>query len=77
MSARTGVAPARRMALTEAKKLNGVVTTACPAQSRPQPSPATGRPCQRSSQPRGHAEFLRPPPLKSRNWLSKNELLRL
>ena len=30
MSASTAVAPARRMALTEAKKLNGVVTTAMP-----------------------------------------------
>ena len=29
MSARSGVAPARRMALTEAKKLKGVVMTAC------------------------------------------------
>ena len=30
MSARTGVAPARRMELTVAKKLKGVVTTASP-----------------------------------------------
>ena len=38
MSASTGVAPARRIALTEAKKLNGVVTTESPA---PIPAPAS------------------------------------
>ena len=46
MSARTGVAPARRMALTEAKKLNGVVMTASPG-----PMPAAARASQRASVP--------------------------
>ena len=46
ISARTAVASARRMALTEAKKLNGVVTTAVLG-----PIPAAARASQRASVP--------------------------
>ena len=46
MSASTGFAPARRIALTEAKKLNGVVTTAAPG-----PMPAAASASHKASVP--------------------------
>ena len=50
ISASTGVAPARRMALTDAKKLKGVVMTAW----RPAPMPAAASASQRASVPEEH-----------------------
>ena len=54
ISARTGCAPARRIALTEAKKLKGVVRTASPgANLGSDAGPARGRPYPKSNQLRG------------------------
>ena len=78
MSARTGRAPARRMALTEAKKLNGVVTTASPG-----PIPAAAIASHRASVPEEQpmacftTKMLGRRLFKCRNLLAKNELLRL
>ena len=78
MSASTGVAPVRRIALTEAKKLNGVVTTAAPGPiaSRGQRQPQRVR-TRRAPQRVSHAQLLRRSPLEPRHVLAENELLRL
>ena len=78
MSASTGVAPARRMQLTEAKKLNGVVTTVIPvANSGRRQRQPQGVSARRAAQRVPHAQLLLRGALKGRHVLAKNELLRL
>ena len=78
MSASTGVAPARRMELTEAKKLKGVVTTAMPepdaggGQGQPQGIGARG-----AAHGVGHAQLRGCGLLECGYRLAKDELLRL
>ena len=78
MSASSGVAPARRMALTEAKKLKGVVTTACAGadagggQRQPESVGARG-----AADGVGHAQLRSGGLFKGGYRLAKNELLRL
>ena len=67
MSASTGVAPARRMALTEAKKLNGVVMTASPG---PMPAGAGG-----AAEGVGYAELFGGRFFEDGHRLAENELL--
>ena len=77
MSASTAVAPARRMALTEAKKLNGVVTTAVPGfdsgGGQGQPQRVGSR---RTSQRVGNTQLRGGGTLEGRYLFAKNELLR-
>ena len=78
MSASTGVAPARRMALTEAKKLKGVVTTAVPG-----PIPAAASASHRASVPEEQPMAWATPSwrggglLKGGYRLAQDKLLRL
>ena len=58
ISARNGCAPARRMELTEAKKLNGVVMTGSfPGRARQRQWPARGRQCRTNIRWLGHAQL--------------------
>ncbi len=78
MSASTAVAPARRMALTEAKKLKGVVRTAAAradsggGQRQPQGIGARG-----AAHGVGHAQLPGCGLLKGGHLLAKDKLLRL
>ena len=78
MSASTGVAPARRMELTEAKKLKGVVTTAVPG-----PMPAAASASHRASVPEEQPMAWATPSCAGRGALeggyrlAQDELLRL
>src|ERR1035437_9027725 len=91
MSASSGVAPARRMALVEAKKLKGVVTTDWPEPGSPRtgPGPWGGEPISAGGQRQpkgvcargaadgvGHAQPLRCGFFKGGDGLAENELLR-
>ncbi len=77
ISASTGVAPARRIELTEAKKLNGVVTTAWPgAHARGGQRQPQGVGARRASQSMGHAQLLRGGFFECGHLAAKDELLR-